>query len=265
MPDLGVPDFFIRALRFGGDRDFAGLGAALSDRVEFVSAVTGPTSGAESVISQLKTFQAAGRFARAVNWASRAEPPAIEVEAEFPADSFYARYVWDIALSSDGTIDRITQTGVAQTEPLQPSPVQLNAEIDRALQIARESRNPVIVAYVNEKGQPSQAPRGTVQVFSETQLAFWIHSRKGGLMKALATNKNLSLHYWGGIGTAFGGALLFQGLAHVDEDDSTRRQVYEGSPPSEQRSDPERAGAALVVDLCQVSGFLAGTRYNMVS
>jgi hypothetical protein len=265
MPDIGIPEVLIQALRFGADRDFAELEALLSDRVEFVSAVTGPTSGPESVISQLKAFQVAGRFSRAMTWASRGAPSAIEVEAEFPSDSFYAKYVWDIALSSDGKVDRITQTGVVQTEPLAPSPVHLNAEIDRALQIARESRNPLIVAYVNEKGEPSQAPRGTVQVFSKTQLAFWIHSRNGGLMKALATNKNLSLHYWGGIGTAFGGALLFQGVAHIDEEESTRRSVYEGSPPSEQRSDPQRTGAALVIDVSRVSGFLAGTRYNMVA
>jgi len=265
MPDSGIPDFFIPALRFGAESDFAGLGALLSERVEFVSAVTGPTSGPDSVISQLKAFQSAGRFSRAVSWASRAAPAAIEVEAAFPSDSFYARYVWEIALGSDGKADRIIQTGVAQTEPLAPSPVQLNAEIDRALQIARESRNPLIVAYVNEKGEPSQAPRGTVQVFSKTQLAFWIHSRSGGLMKALASNKNLSLHYWGGIGTAFGGALLFQGVAQVNEEEPTRRRIYEGSPLSEQRSDPDRAGAAVVVDLRRVSGFLAGTRYNMVS
>ena len=265
MSDLAVSNLFIQALQAGADRDFAGLAGTLSDGVEFVSAVTSETLGPESVIAQLKAFQTGGRFSRAVRWASRSVPEAIELEAEFPADSFYAKYVWDLAFGSDGKIHKITQTGVVQTEPLPPSPVQLNAEIERALQIARESRNPVIVAYVNEKGQPSQAPRGTVQVFSRTQLALWIHSRQGGLMRALATNNNLSLHYWGGIGTAFGGSLLFQGAAHVDEGESTRRTVYEGSPPSEQRSDPERAGAAVVVDISVVSGFVAGTRYNMVS
>jgi hypothetical protein len=40
--------------------------------------------------------------------------------------------------------------------------------------------------------------------------------------------------------------------------------VYDGCIASEQRSDPNRLGCALVIDLTRVTGFIAGRRYNMV-
>jgi hypothetical protein len=58
--------------------------------------------------------------------------------------------------------------------------------------------------------------------------------------------------------------LLFQGRAHIDEDEATRRSIYDGSPASEQRTDPEMRGCALIVELDSVTGFMAGRRYNMV-
>ncbi len=91
----------------------------------------------------------------------------------------------------------------------------------------------------------------------------WIWSRTGGLVNAIDLNPNVSIHYWGGIGTAYGGSLLLQGVAHMDDTPETRDFVYENAPPSEQRQDPDRAGRALVVDLYRVSGFVAGFRYNM--
>src|SRR5436189_105948 len=74
-----------------------------------------------------------------------------------------------------------------------------------ALRVARETRNPLIVAYVDAAGRPSQAPRGTVQTFSSTQLALWAHNPSGGLATAVRANPNVSLHFWGGMGTQYGG------------------------------------------------------------
>jgi len=254
---------FIQALRDGDAAAFDALAIHLADGVDFVSAVSGPTAGPDAVIALLQRFQADGRFSRATSWSGAGAPPALQVIAEFPLDSFYACYAWDLALDTTGCVARISQTGVAQTAPLPASPIVLNDDIVQPLRIARETRNPVIVAYVDAGGRPSQAPRGTVQVFDEQRLALWLHNRHGGLASAIAANDNISLHYWGGIGTAYGGTLLFQGRAHFDETDDIRRRVYDGSPASEQRSDPEMRGCALIVELESVTGFMAGRRYNM--
>ena len=160
-------------------------------------------------------------------------------------------------------MSKITQTGVPQTAPLPPMPVRIDDVLVEALRVARETRNPLIVAYVDAGGRPSQAPRGTVQTFSGTQLALWAHNPAGGLVTAVRANPNVSLHFWGGMGTQYGGAVSFQGVARIDDYAETRRRVYDGSPASEQRSDPERRGCAIVIDLTSVTGFVAGMRYNM--
>jgi hypothetical protein len=243
------------------DGDCDALQAALAEDVAFVSAVTGPTNGPEAVIGQLRAFQTAGRYARATSW----QADGTKLTAELPPDSYYAAYTWDVAFDAKGLISKITQTGVQQTSLLPPTPVHLDEVLVDALRVARETRNPLIVAYVDASGRPSQAPRGTVQTFSPSQLALWAHNPSGGLATALRANPNVSLHFWGGMGTQYGGAVAFQGHARIALDPETRRLIYEGSPASEQRSDPERLGCAIVIDLTSVTGFVAGMRYNMKS
>jgi hypothetical protein len=263
MTTPSTAQLFVEALCTGNEACFDQLSARLDPSVDFVSAVSGPTQGPAEVIALLQRFQAERRFAKAATWDSSEDDSSLKVTAELPLDSFYARYVWDMALDAAGHVTKITQSGIANTEPLPPSPVRLNEEITAALSIAGATRNPLIVAYVDAEGRPSQAPRGTVQVFSDTQLALWLHNPFGGLATAVGANNAVSLHYWGGIGTEYGGALLFQGRARIEEDEDVRTRVYEGSPPSEQRSDPQRNGSALIVEVESVTGFMAGTRYNM--
>jgi hypothetical protein len=243
------------------DGNFDVLRAALSEQAAFVSAVTGPTNGPDAVIAQLRAFQTAGRYARAASW----DVDGTKLTANLPPDSYYAAYTWDVAFDTSGLVTKITQTGVQQTAPLPPTPVHLDGVLVDALRIARETRNPLIVAYVDASGRPSQAPRGTVQTLSPTQLALWAHNPAGGLATALRANPNVSLHFWGGMGTQYGGAVAFQGRARIAIDPETRRLIYGGSPTSEQRSDPERQGCAIVIDLTSVTGFVAGMRYNMKS
>lgn len=262
--ESSVGTMTIRALRSGSSDDFAELTRLCTDDVAFTSAVSSPASGPREVVQTLERFQAAGRFAKTETWESVATTAGITVIATLPLSSFYQRYEWNIALDETGKIRAIAQIGVAQTAPLPPAPVALTAEITQALGLARETRNPLILAYVDGYGQPVQSPRGTTQVFNKSSLAFWNHNPDGGAIRAIRLNPRLSLHYWGGIGTSYGGALSFQGRATIAVDELVRTRVYDGSPESEQRSDPGRAGCAVIVELDAVSGFLAGTRYNMV-
>jgi hypothetical protein len=260
MAPTDVLETLIKALRDGDPASFAALYRALAPGALFVSAVTGPTDGPDAVIAQLRTFQKAGRYARATAW----HADGTTVTAEQPIDSYYAAYTWELAFI-DGLVMQITQTGSQQKTPLPPTPVHLDDVLTDALRFARETRNPLIMAYIDAAGRPNQAPRGTVQTLSPTQLALWAHNPEGGLATGVRANPNVSLHFWGGMGTQYGGAVAFQGLARIEDDPETRRRIYEGSPASEQRSDPNRRGCAVVIDLTSVTGFVAGMRYNMSS
>ena len=253
----------IDALCGGTEENFARLSAFCSEDLAFGSSITAPTTGVEEVLGLLHSFQAAGRFARATDWQFLTVAEGLKVTAQMPLASFYERYEWEVTLDPSGKILTIVQKGVAQTAALPASPLHLTDEIAAALATARETRNPVILAYIDQTGRPSQSPRGTTQVLTERQLAFWNHNPEGSFIKALGTNPSVSIHYWGGIGNTFGGAMSFTGTAWISGDGAIRDKVYYDSPESEQRSDPYRTGCAVVVDLDRVSGFLAGTRYNM--
>jgi hypothetical protein len=50
--------------------------------------------------------------------------------------------------------------------------------------------------------------------------------------------------------------LQFHGHARIATDEAERRRVFENAPEREQKSDPERKGVAIVIDLTKVEGVL---------
>jgi hypothetical protein len=145
------------------------------------------------------------------------------------------------------------------TEP-RPSPIQLTAEIRDAVNGALANGTPVVVAYVDARGQPRLSFRGSTQVLSDDQLAIWVRNPEGGLPRALATNPRITLLYRSPQPRLL---LTFEGRGHVDPTASTRQRVYEQAPEPERNADPERKGVALLIDLDQVTGFTAAGRVLM--
>jgi hypothetical protein len=120
--------------------------------------------------------------------------------------------------------------------------------------------NPVIVAYVDESGQPNLSFRGSAQAYGDDQLAIWVRNPEGGLQKSLAKNARLTLLYRNPQTRQM---LNFQGRGRFDSSEAARKTVYENSPQPEQNADRERKGLALIVDLDKVSGFGPGGRVMM--
>jgi hypothetical protein len=50
--------------------------------------------------------------------------------------------------------------------------------------------------------------------------------------------------------------LQFHGRARITMDEAERERVFENAPEHEQKSDPERKGATIVIDLAKVEGVL---------
>ncbi len=154
------------------------------------------------------------------------------------------------------------------TTPTAPQPPQfvpltelrLTPEIKDAINGALMNRTPVMVAYVDEEGQPSLSFRGSTQAFSDTQLAVWARNPEGGLQKALAKNNRVTLFYRDPEKRI---TLQFKGRGHIEGDDKTRQTVYNNAPEPERNADREMKGLALVVDLHQVDGVMPGIRVQM--
>lgn len=172
------------------------------------------------------------------------------VAAEFPAMG---------AAPSGATIsfafndrDEIVRVREAMTTPPRPEPDKeiplfVRGIIDGAL----ANGTPMVVGYVDAAGEASLSLRGSVQVYSPTQLCIWLRSAEGGLATAAEINATISLLYRD---SKLRTTLLIKGRGHIERDQEARRRVYELSPEVEQMHSPERTGAALVIDVAELRG-----------
>jgi hypothetical protein len=148
------------------------------------------------------------------------------------------------SFDANDRISRVEETYVAppRLEPAKEIPLLVRAIINNALAIGR----PIVVAYVDEDGRPNQSLRGSVQVFSPTQICFW--ARPGGhLADALAKNPIYR-------DSSTRTTLIVKGTARVASDDATRLRVYELGPEVEPRHDPAMGGNAVIVDVAEIRG-----------
>lgn len=145
--------------------------------------------------------------------------------------------------------------------PMQPlTEMKLPGEIREAVNKALEEGAPVIVAYVDEEGQPSLSFRGSTHVHSDTQLGIWVRNPEGGLLRSLEKNPRVSLLYRSREKRM---TLQFRGRAHVETDDAVRDHMYDIIPQVERNADAQKRGIALIIDLDRVDGFMPGFRVQM--
>lgn len=131
-------------------------------------------------------------------------------------------------------------------------PLQLTQEIKDLVNNALASGNPLVLAVVTALNRPRLSFRGSTQVYSDDQLGFWLRNTGGETIDAIRNNANVALMYR----SATTPLLQFQGRARIATDESERARVFESAPEREQKSDPERKGLAIIIDLDKVEGVL---------
>lgn len=141
-----------------------------------------------------------------------------------------------------------------------PVPIQITDEMRDAINGALVNGTPVVVAYVDARGQPRLSFRGSTQVYSDDQLAIWVRNPEGGLQQAVAANPRISLLYRNPQPRMM---LTFEGRGHFDAAEAIRTAIYERAPEGERNLDPERKGIALIIDLDRVTGITPNGRVLM--
>jgi hypothetical protein len=116
---------------------------------------------------------------------------------------------------------------------------------------ALANNTPMIVAYTDEKGAPNLSLRGSTQVYSDTQLSMWVRHANGGMANAVKKNPLMSLMYRDPPSRT---NLSFEGKGHFETDPEVRDRVFDLSPEVEQKHDPNRIGAVLLIDITRLSG-----------
>ena len=146
-------------------------------------------------------------------------------------------------------IERVEQVNQAGSPP--PTTDRIPEFVKAVVNSALANNTPMIVAYTDDHGAPNLSMRGSTQVFSDTQLSMWVRHANGGMANALKNNPQMTLMYRDPPARA---TLTFEGRAHFESDPDIRERVFDLAPEVEQKHDPGRIGAALLIDIHRVTG-----------
>jgi hypothetical protein len=157
----------------------------------------------------------------------------------------------------EGRIRRVvqaTEMNRSSGDPAKVMPPDVRAAINGAL----AARMPLVVAYTNADGAPSLSVRGSVQVYSGTQLCMWM--RPGSRFEAaLAHNANLGLAY---TDLRNRSALLISGTGEMAAGEE-RDRVYNLIPEVEQTHDTERRGEGVIINVTEITGWMPSGTINV--
>jgi len=127
--------------------------------------------------------------------------------------------------------------------------IELTDEMRERLASALTDGYPAVVAVTAAGGQPTMSYRGTVQVLGSDRLGFWARNRDGVVMGGIEANPMVEVLYRHAAERIM---WRFQGRARLEEDEAVRTSIFDGSPQVERDRDPERAGAAVVIEVDRV-------------
>ncbi len=133
-----------------------------------------------------------------------------------------------------------------------PSPLAITPEISALVAGAFDSGNVLLLAVVNDAGKPILSFRGSISVFSDSQLSFWARNAEGGTIDAIRQNPQVGLVYR----SPSVPVLQFAGRARITDDPAERNRTFDLSHEKERERDPERKGRAVIIDLDEVKGVL---------
>lgn len=143
--------------------------------------------------------------------------------------------------------DQITSIEHVTTPQPRPTPTnKLPDNVKGMVNDALRNGTPMVCAYTDDQGRPSLSMRGSVVAWSDTELAIWVRSPEGGIVKAMDNNNNVSLLYRD---QKTRSTLIFQGKGRIATDQATRDRLFEMTPEVEQNHVPDRTGAALIIEL----------------
>jgi hypothetical protein len=251
-------DAYLAALGTADESKARALGSVLADDI-LVQTNFGRAQGREAAIAQLTEPRTAGLVAVGVRWsAPHADANRIVVTGTLPETAPFGGLELVFEFSGDA-ISRVEQQTLPPL-PLQPRPLCLTPEIKAAVDGALDNQTPVLIAYLDGAEQIHLSFRGTIQAYSDDQLALWARDPGGGLPRNIATRPKVTLFYHdAGRRTTY----TFYGRARMAPDPQTRTVIFENSHPREQQVDFRRRGVAIIVDLDRVEGRDAGGRLLM--
>lgn len=240
-----------------GDED--GIAGYLADDV-VVESNFGRAEGVAAALALLREPRIAGLLAAGPQWTEPAEDgDTVTVTARLPVTAPFGGVEFLFTFAG-AKISRIEQQTLPAA-PLAAAELRLTGEIKSAVNGAFDNQTPMMIAYSDDGGEIHLSFRGTIQAYSDDQLAVWARDPGGGLPRHIASHPKVTLFYHDPKTRT---SYAFYGRARIADDPDARTVVFENSPPREQQMDFRRRGVAIIVDLDRVEGRAASGRVLMV-
>jgi hypothetical protein len=157
-----------------------------------------------------------------------------------------------VTLGFEGDAIVLVQQQRTPPPPPAATPLALSAALKTMIDNALAEHHPMLMAHCDAQGQPVLSFRGSVQAWSDDQLAVWIRSADGGFIRAIRQNPKVALVYRNEETKA---TYNFQGRARVTDDGGERQRVFDAAPQAERAHDFAMLGVAVIVDLDRVEGY----------
>jgi SnoaL-like domain/Pyridoxamine 5'-phosphate oxidase len=247
---------YCSAIVKGDDDSVAGY---LADDV-VVETNFGRAEGVQAVLALLREPRIAGLLAAGPHWTEPAESgDTVTVTAQLPATAPFSGVEFVFTFTGE-QISRVEQQTLPAA-PVPPAELRLTDEIKSAVDGALDNHTPMMIAYTDEGGEIHLSFRGTIQAYSDDQLAVWARDPEGGLPRHIAARPKVTLFYHDPKTRT---TYTFYGRARIADDPETRTVVFENSVPRERQMDFRRRGVAIIVDLDRVEGRTPSGRVLML-
>lgn len=240
---------FAQARAQGGDAGRQQLMALLLPHARYMT--LGKEVGGAELVTQELLGSGNGELARRLEWQPPRAAGAQVLLAGVRRDGTRDRGLV-VTLAFEGDAIALVQEQRTPAPPFEAQPIALPEALKRRIDNALAERHPMLVSHVDEQGQPVLSFRGSVQAFSDDQLALWVRNAEGAFIRALRANPRIALMYRDEDAKA---TYQFQGRARVTPSAQERQHIFERAPAVERHHDFAMLGAAVVVDLDRVEGY----------
>ena len=138
--------------------------------------------------------------------------------------------------------------------------IDISDELRQSLANSMTDRIAVIAAYVDRNGDPHVGFYGSLHAYSHDQVALWARKQDSELVATIPLHPKVEFVY-----SDMANARVYRlgGTARIVTDEVDRNRIFEGIHEIEQGHDPERTGAAIVVDLDHITGRDSSGRFSM--
>jgi hypothetical protein len=257
---ITAAEALVKSLRTGELSAANVLAPYLSDNVTLEAngpmpnAPTNTVTGRADVFKRLTGNWAVSYALRHARWATPVEKDGVvKINATFEMLGGVVPQALEVSLTFDAA-NKISKVEQKYT-PKAAQPTDVIPPAARPLiNNARTNETPILVAHTDENGDPVLTFRGSLTVYSDTELCAWIRAADGGLVRSIAKNPKVSMAYRDGARAM----LLMKGRARIENDDAVRQRVYNLIIESEQNHDPARKGAAMIIEVDSMMGFTTG-------